>query len=71
MDIRDICKDLNITVTDFYKYMHTNQAKLSYYKKNNPTRYKDTITAGIINFYKIDHNELLTILKLYKMQQKK
>jgi len=71
MDIKDICKDLGITVTDFYKYMNTEQSKLSYYKRNNLTRYKDTITAGIINFYGIEHNELLTILKLYKMQQKK
>ena len=68
MDIKEICKNLEITVTDFYKHMNTTQAKLSYYKRNNPTRYKDTITAGIINFYNIEHKELLAILKLYKIQ---
>jgi len=70
MDIKSICKELNITVTEFYEYMHTTQPKLSYYKKNNEIRYNDTITSGIINFYQIDHKELLAIIKLYKMQNK-
>ena len=71
MEIKEICKNLGISVTEFYKYMNTNQPKLSYYKKNNPVRYKDTITFGIINFYNLEHEELLTILKLYKLQQTK
>ena len=71
MNIRDICGALGITVAQFYKYMHTTQAKLSYYNKKNRTRYKDTIIAGIINFYGISREELLTILKLYDLQKNK
>ena len=70
MDIKEICDNLGITVTKFYEYMGTEQSKLSYYKRKNPVRYKDSITVGIINFYKLDHQELLTILKLYKLQNK-
>ena len=71
MELREICNNLNIRVSDFYDYMGTTQNKLSYHKKNNPDKYKDAITAGIINFYKLDHQELLTILKLYKLQKTK
>ena len=70
MELREICNSLDINVTDFYKYMGTTQNKLSYHKKNNPLKYKDAITSGIINFYKLEHEELLTILKLYKLQNK-
>jgi len=71
MDIKEVCKKLDITVTDFYKYMGVSVTQLSYHKKENPFKYIDYITAGIINFYGIDHAELLTILELYKMQHKK
>jgi len=70
MDNNTVAKELGVPVSAFYKYMHTNQQKFSYAKKNNPDRCKDMVTAGIINFYGIEHNELLAILKLYKMQQK-
>ena len=71
MELKEICKKLDITVTDFYKYMGVTVAQLSYHKKTNPSKYKDYITAGIINFHKIDHEELLTILELYKIQHKR
>jgi len=71
MDIKEICGKMGVSVVKFYDSMHTTSAKLSYYNKQNKQRYHDTITAGIINFYSIDHAELLTILDLYKMQHKK
>ena len=70
MEIDTICKELGITIKEFYSCMNTNQQKLSYQKNKNKVKYQDMITAGIINFYKLDHQELLTILRLYKLQNK-
>ena len=71
MDIKDICTELGIKVTDFYTHMNTDVKSLSYHKKNNPQKYKDMITTGIVNFYKIEHDELLKILDLYNLQNTK
>jgi len=69
MNNKEVSKELNISVDEFYQCMNTNQKNFSYYKKNNMNRYNDSITAGIVNHFKIDHEELIAMIKLYKMQQ--
>jgi len=71
MEIREICKEIGISAKEFYENMHTIQQKLSYFKKTNKERYNDMVTAGIVNHFKIDHEELIAMIKLYKMQQTK
>ncbi len=71
MNLKEIAKELNTTVSELYKKMNTNQQKLSYQKKTNQENYKNMITAGIINHYNISHNELIQILKLYQIQKEK
>jgi len=64
-------KNLGLTISEFHNYAHTNQGNMSYYKRHNKTRYNDTITAGIVNYFDISHDELIQILKLYNLQRKK
>jgi len=69
MELREVCKILNTTAPVMYLKMNTTQDKLSYHKRNNPEAYKNMITYGIVNYYNIEHSELIKILEEYKKEK--
>ncbi|WOE70482.1 hypothetical protein RZR97_02665 [Hydrogenimonas thermophila] len=62
IDHKDILDRLNISASEFYELAGTNQQKLSYHKKNNPTTYENLIYGAICRYYNLDPFKLIDVV---------
>jgi len=71
MEIKEITKVLNITMTEYFKLSSSNKDKIYHVRKNkNETEIKKYNLLAISNYYNIEEMELIKILELYTIQKK-